>query len=274
MNFDKKRLLELGKIHKKDFEKIEVNPYAYFIDDTPYYFVLYKSRFIGTERGYAIISPTQSVDHNKSTEAFAAFFKFIITKKNIENGVDRTNVELSSHEEVKNYLEIVLKKESLDTNTKEIYRRAFETLDQMFKLQNEFNGLWNDAKKFLEMIDEKNIFSREELEQLLNYVPSLNLIQYKQLHKRYVNSDDFNYIYKNRNELTKTNSLIKPNTLKGMTSQIVKSELENLINNLTRDINITSFDSYDSIHQKWDVTYRRGLEDLINEKINHLRYPS
>ncbi|WP_175614749.1 hypothetical protein [Piscibacillus halophilus] len=271
MNVDKKRHLELGKIHKKGFEKIEVNPYAYFIDDTPYYFVLYKSRFIGTERGYAIISPEQHEDKNVKREVFAAHIKYAITTNNIEDGLDRTRVELTSHEKVKVHLENILSIEQL--KNRDVYKRAFETLELMFTLQEEFNEQWNEAQRRIDDINKKGFFSEDDLEELMSYIPTFNLIQYKQLHKRYINREDFDFIYENRNHLKQSKSLIDIKILKSMTSPYVKQELENLLKKLTKNIVVTSFDTYDSIHQKWEDTFKRGLENRVEKEIELLRNP-
>ena len=274
MNFEREKLQKLGKKHKNFFEKVEVNPYAYFIDDTPYYFVLYKTRLIGKEKGYAIISPEQHEDKNVKREVFAAQVKFVITKNNIEEVSGRRKVNLTSHEKVRNYLENVLKTESLEAGQKEVYGRAFKTLEQMFKLQEEFNNVWEKANKLANDAVNKGYFTKDELEELISYPPLFNIIQYKQLHQRYIYAEDFDFIYNNRHHIKHSHNLINGQLLKSMTTQYVKQELENLIDTLTKNIVVTSLDSYEVIHQKWVTYYEGVLEERVNEEIHHLRHPS
>ena len=271
MNFNRNQLYKLSKKHKKSFEKVDINPYAYLKNDVPYYLVIYIKRLIGTEKGYAIISPEQE-DSKESTDIFAAHIKYAITTNNIEDGLDRTKVDLTSHEKVKVYLENILSIEQL--KDRDVYKRALETIELMFTLQEEFNKQWKEAQRRIDDINKKGFFSEDDLEELMSYIPTFNLIQYKQLHKRYINREDFDFIYENRNHLKQSKSLIDIKILKSMTSPYVKQELENLLKKLTKNIVVTSFDTYDSIHQKWEDTFKRGLEDRIEKELKLLRYPS
>uniref|UniRef100_UPI00158B78DB hypothetical protein n=1 Tax=Piscibacillus halophilus TaxID=571933 RepID=UPI00158B78DB len=207
MSFTKKELYELGNKYKKFIEKMEVNPYAYIKNDIPYYFVLYKTRITGTEKGFAIISP-RSEDHRASVDAFIAQCKFVLTENNIKNNSNRKKVKLESHKKVKDYLETVLNKEFLESEQNKIYQRAFETIECMFKLQMEFNNVWESANNLINRVIEQEYFTNKELEELLDYIPTLNLIQYKQLYRRYHYCEDFDYIYENRHQIKKVSPLI------------------------------------------------------------------
>lgn len=272
MNIDSKKLLKLGEKHQKLFESTNINPYAYFYDNTPYYFVAYKSKWSGTTKGFAIITPEKG-NSQAATYAFSAHTNYAITANIIEGGSDRANVDFTLHKSVREYLQNVLKDENLDFNKEKIYKRAYTIIDNMLRLQNEFVELWEEANQFVNDTDSKGYFTDEEMEKLIKYIPVFNLIQYKQLKPRYDNRTDFDVIYQNRDNLNRKTSFTEENMLKEMTSGTTEGELEGLLHSLTKNIIINDKHSYDEIHNKWLEYYRHGLQDRVEKDIKILRYP-
>lgn len=273
MNIDGKKLLKIGEKHQKLFESTNINPYAYYINSIPYYFVFYKNKWTGTEKGFAIITPEKG-DKNDTDYAFTAHINYGITANNIRDGRSRLDINTKLfHQDVKEYLENILNQEELDSENKTIYKRTYELLVNIEELQKKFVDLWEEAKKLIDNVDDKGYFTDDEMEKLIQYMPTFNLIQYKQLQPRYNNRRDFDYIYNNRNKIIQPNSTKLNKLLAEMTSDSASAHLQGSLDLLTRNIVVSNQESYDELHRKWDVFYRRDLQDRIEKEIQLLRYP-
>lgn len=273
MNIDGKKLLKLGEKHQKLFESTNINPYAYFIDSIPYFFVFYKSKWTGEEKGFAIISPEKK-DKDVADSAFIAHINYGITANNVRDGESRLDINHKLfHKDVKDYLGNTLSQESLDAENETIYKRSYDLLVYIENLQIEFEELWKKAKQLIDYIDEKGFFTDNEMERLINYIPTFNLIQYKQLKPRYDNRKDFDYIYNNQKKISQSNSIKLNKLLKEMTSDFAKPDLQGSLDLLTKNIVVSNRDSYDELYKKWDAFYRKDLQDRIEKEIKFIRHP-
>ncbi|MFD2638751.1 hypothetical protein ACFSW4_07745 [Piscibacillus salipiscarius] len=267
------RVNKLSKNYKKGLEKIKINPCAFCNGEETFYYVLYKNILIGNVKGYALINPNGHTSKDEAKNVFTAHMMFAVTVNNIKNLSERTQVELNSHSTVKNYLNKVLSLDILDPNQREIFQNAYEVLNDMFQLQEEFEERWKEANSLLEEINNKGFFSNNDLEILIKYLPLFNLIQYKQLHTRFKNSKDFDFVYKHREVFDEAEISFDNKILKSMITDVIYDELNNSINKITKNINITSVDTYETIYEKWNTYYREGLNQRVNDSLNLLRYP-
>ncbi|GAA0603092.1 hypothetical protein GCM10009001_20110 [Virgibacillus siamensis] len=273
MEIDADKLLRLGQKHKKKFlEDTFINPYSYIIDNVSYFYAIYKNKWTGTTKGLAVITP-EIGDKRNTRNVFTAHTKYAVTSNIIDNGNDRANVDLTIHKKAKDFLKTVLDNENLEVDTKEVYTRAFETLDNMMERQNEFIKKWEEASSISKEVDEKCYFIDEDLEKLIQYIPTLNLIQYKQLKPRYDNRHDFDIIYQNRKKLRRSITTVEEKMLQKLTSQENEVELERLLYTLTKNISVNENDAFDDLHHKWLDYYRNDLGNRVERDLKLLRHP-
>lgn len=272
MEIDNEKLLKLGEKHQRWFENTLINPYAYIIKDVNYFYSAYKKKWSGTTKGIAIISQ-EAGNKEHMIRAFTAHTKYAITANIIENGRDRATVDLTIHKKAREILKNILNEENLDIRLEEVYKRAYKTLDNMMECQNNFNEIWDEASRFVEETDEKGYFMDDELEKAIKYIPTLNLIQYKQLKPRYDNRHDFDEIYQNRKKLSRSISFMEEKMLQKLTSQENEVELERLLYTLTKNISVDEYDTFNDIHQKWLDYYRNDLNNRVERDMKLLRHP-
>ncbi|WP_077327800.1 hypothetical protein [Virgibacillus siamensis] len=270
MKISAKKLLKLAEKHKKFFENTTVNLNGFMVNNAVYYFAIYENKMTASIKGYAVVTPDNG-NKNDALKALTPHVYYSVSEHNITNkGESRANLDFSMHEKIKMYLKTVIDSEILDSEKEVIYKRAYDTLNSMQELQNQLINLLTRARNIIERVNEKGLFTFEEVECLVKYIPEFDLIQYKQLKPRYDTRKDFDFIYQNRENV---NESVDTNLLREMTSSAAEDDLERSLNELTKDRVLGEHYSYKELYDKWLNRYYRDLDELVEVDHEKLRFP-
>ncbi|MEC5424937.1 hypothetical protein QGM71_15730 [Virgibacillus sp. C22-A2] len=267
-------LLRLGKKHQKWFESTSVNLDAYLINNHAYYLAIYKGRFSHKLKGHAILSPDLN-DREEALQALAPLVYFALSFGSVEEGAkERGELDFSVLEEVRDYLKSIVDSGVLEKNMEIIYGRSLDIIQNMLELQAELVELWKETIDFYNKVGEIGYFTDEDIEKSIRYIPTFELIQYKQFEDRYDNCYDFDIIYENRNDpkIKPYATTLEHHVLKAMTSKASEKQIKETLDLFTR--------SYDfrnkSNAERYQILLnycKNGIEARLEDFKKTLRYP-
>ncbi|GAB3047699.1 hypothetical protein [Virgibacillus ainsalahensis] len=274
MNKKEKELYKLGKKHQKWLEETKINANAYQLNGHSYYFTIYEGKFNTKVKGHAIISP-DSNNREEALESLKPHIYFVISTNNLKDaGSKRAQLDHSVWMEIRDYLKRVLEAGAVQGTNKIIYQRSLDILNAMIELQEEMVELWKNAGSLKTDADEKGFFSDEQVKKALDYIVKGDLIQYKQFKERYDYCEDFDLIYKNRNDakVQPYQENLDSRILQGMTSEAAEEQLKNSLDRVTKNQYFDNMNE-DQIYEKLMATYCEGLDERVRQAKEILRYP-
>lgn len=228
-------LLNMGMVYQKRKEMTTVNLDAYMIKGLPYYLAVYQGKvFSSGDKGYAILSS----DRGNEKDALASLQPHIyygITSRTMQTlGKQRAAFDFSPKRSVQAYIKRIVEAGVLDEERQPIYERAYATIENMLDLQEDLIALVKEAEELYEEVKNRGYFTNKDVQQSIDFLPRLNLIQYKQYKDRYIHRLDFDGIYQNRKkpEIKQYAPLVSSVLLKRMTSKfagpVMKESMEQL----------------------------------------------
>ncbi|GAB3047713.1 hypothetical protein [Virgibacillus ainsalahensis] len=271
---DEKELLKLGKKHQKWLEDTTINLAAYTIHNRSYYLSHYASKFSTKVKAYAVISP-DSQYKDEALQAIQPHIYFSISQNNLRDSTEeRAKYDVSILEEIRDYIGSILDSNVLDSGNEMIYQRSFNILQSMIDLQYEMVQLWEDVKSLEATVNERGFFGDDDVEKIVHYVITTDLIQYKQFKNRHYFCRDFDVIYEKRNtpKIIKHGNSLDDSLLKGMTREAAEQQLKNSLELLTKNREV-GHRSEGDIYDMWMKSYREGLDERVKQTKNMLRYP-
>lgn len=270
---NKERLINLAKKHKKTFETYSIKRYAYLVNEKPFYFCRYNSKYGDKKvKGYAIISP----DSNNNTiqmKALEPLIEYSVSIHNImEVGGYRSKVNFTVFYEVQEYLRRIVEEKVVHNEKDKIYKRSLSVLENMINVQQKLVGKYKEALNKYDLVKEKGFITDVDIKEIKSYIPLLMWLQYKQYIDRYDNRTDFDVIYENRNnkEVKQFENFSDPRTLKQMTTKVAEKEMEEGLSRVSYNKNLRDL-TEEQYNQVVYDKFHNGLEELIREVKSQLR---
>ncbi|WP_087973450.1 hypothetical protein [Oceanobacillus rekensis] len=273
MNKNYNELNILAAKHKKIFEKYDINPGVFKINDNEYYFAFYKRRKI---TGYAIISSQSSNNKEEYIEAFKSLSRYYqYSGSVIKHAGFRAAINFNSFTTVSGFLQKVLTNLQLSPENRAIFRKGLDALNFIINLQDQ---LIKDYEIFLTRArqvesGEIKFITKDLLDNVLNYLSEFDYIQYTQMTTQYNNISTFKEIYNQ----AKNDQEIKPfmdeaaKTYLGEFT-ISKANLQKNIKELTHVPNLEQLtkEEHREVARKTTV---QNTEKFIEKHMKKLRHP-
>ncbi|WP_430784483.1 hypothetical protein VBD025_08580 [Virgibacillus flavescens] len=271
MNIDNQLLNKMAKKHKKLFESYSINPGAYQIQNNDFFLVSYKKKGIS---GCAVLSPQCPDDTVMYMEAFDSLLEHAqLTTLILRHAGDRADINMSSFYTVKQFLEDVIYDVELRQEDKNVFETCLSAILKILELQEylikSFEEFYLKVTKLHE--GEINVITKDDIEEMVNYLGEVGYIQYTQLLTQYRTISKFGYI-KNTSE---------PNISKYITDDVSsylvefsshKKQLNEQIKSITYQTEMDRLTKEEHIEVE-KKNFRQNLEKTNASLRKKLRFP-
>ena len=203
MNYQDPKLKDIAKKHKKILEKISIQPGGYVVNGNQFFLVVYRKKRI---KGYTVISPQYPKNVSHYMEALDWLVKYSLYVTSLsEDGYFRASINMSSFEVVYAFLKQVT--EQVNFKEKPLFIECLNSVEYILNLQDELIDQYNEFNAEQNKLDQslEEHFTKEYVNDLLQFVGELEYIQYTQLNTQYLTVDKFKEVYK----IAKSNPDIK-----------------------------------------------------------------
>ena len=260
--------------HKKIFEKYDINPGVFRINNNDYYFIIYKRSKI---TGYAIISPQFSNNTEEYIEAFKSLGKYYqYTGSVIKHIGFRARLNFDSFTTVQGFLKNVLTNINLSLENTRIFEKG---LDAMNLIINHQNQLIKDYEVFLTKArkvesGEIKYITKDLLYHVLIDLSEFDYIQYTQMTTQYNHIPTFKEIFKK----AKIESDIERFMDKAVETYLREfiSSTSNLQRNIKEITHVSNLEQLSKEEHKEIArkTTAQNIEKLIEKHMKKLRHPN
>ncbi|GGD20291.1 hypothetical protein [Pontibacillus salipaludis] len=216
-----------AKSDKKLFEKYDLNPFGYKVNQAKHYLVSYFSR--NQLKGLAVISSSGSV----SQEEFEQSFEKLTLLNALVNQLDkegskRVKLEMFPFEKIRDYLRIHMKSSDIGEEEKRLSESVLSMMMKSLDMQKELVNLFeNYNKKVEDIISGKGYFVDEDVEEIFEIFIHFDYTQFQQVSMLHKNTDTVDRLLESTPS-SKMNAEIKEYLLQFSSSekQNMKQQLE------------------------------------------------
>ncbi|HLR14512.1 MAG TPA: hypothetical protein VK144_01715, partial [Bacillota bacterium] len=175
---------------------------------------------------------------------------------------------------MKNYIQSIVDAHVLDLEEEKVYTRAYDTLRDMEIQQKELVKLSEKADVLYEKVQKRGYFTDNDVEKSVEFIPQLNLIQYKQVKDRYAYRTDFDLIYQKRNEDSIKQVAPKPDVrlLKNMTSRNAGPDMKETLVAIEEGEDFSN-KTDEQLIRIFTTRLNKGLHDYAQKSREMMRHP-
>ncbi len=272
---DAEQLLQMAQQYEQKREATSVNLDAYIVNGHPYYLAVYRNkRFSTGDKGCAILSDEggNEADALKSLKPHVYYGVTNNTMMNI--GRQRASLKITPLLSVKEYVQSIIDAGVLDPGEHKIYERTYHTLHDMELLQEELVKLSQTADRLYGKIQKRGYFTDEDVKRSMQFIPMLNLIQYKQLKDRYAYRTDFDLVYQKRNDADIKQVAMKPDVrlLKDMTSRSAGPDMKETLDAIEEGERFSN-KTDEQLIDIFTARLKKGLNDYAKNSQATMRHP-
>lgn len=268
-------LLEMGQQYQQKKEATSVNLDAYMVNGRPYYLAIYRNkRFSMGDKGCAILS-NEGGNEADALRSLKPHVYYGVTNNTMINiGKQRASLKITPLLTVKEYVKTIIDAGVLEQGDQKIYERTYDTLHGMEMLQEELVNLSEKADRLYERVQKRGYFTDEDVEKSTQFIPALNLIQYKQLKDRYAYRTDFDLVYQKRNDADIKRVAPKPDVrlLKDMTSRSAGPDMKETLDAMEEGENFAD-KSDDQLIDIFSDRLDKGLVEYAERSRATMRHP-
>ncbi|GAA0588696.1 hypothetical protein GCM10009001_00720 [Virgibacillus siamensis] len=185
------------KRHKKFLESFTINPGSFQINNDEYFFANYYRW--NKMNGCAVVSPTSKAEKKVYLDAFdtllefAELFHLILT-----HAGERANTDMQAFTTMREFLSDVLNGADfyLTEEGKNVFEYCLKGTELILNLQERIIKIYQNTEQKIKMYQDGTLinFSKNDLEELANYLGEVDYIQYRQLVADYESIPKYKYI--------------------------------------------------------------------------------
>lgn len=177
--------------HKKLFESYWIDQKNLSYKGNVYHMAFYK-RFNKDTGGIFFTLRDENVTKEEYLEAFE-LYTLLLTRygKTLKYGTERKNINMIGFEKTNTYLNDVQNNTSLTKEDFSIINSLHDSIEQILDYQKQLSNLMNRFNNFIKSKEPKNIYTPEDVDEILKMNAELDYLQNRQINLLIDSTDEF-----------------------------------------------------------------------------------